>query len=137
MSMRVATFPTNTSGWPVSQVRSAAGPFTWVPSWRTPDASTGLPPSVMRHWPTASKFSSENPSGSMLRWQEAHTGLRRCDSTRSRTDVGFVTGALSSSAGTFGGGIGSGSPISVVRMYLPRMTGEVRVATDVTDSTLP
>ena len=44
---------------------------------------------------------------------------------------------LSSSVGTFGSGGGGGVLRKVDRMYLPRNTGDVLVATDVSDSTLP
>ena len=51
-------------------------------------------PSVVRHWPTASKFSRLKPSGSMRAWQLAHTGLARCRSSISRTDRGLADLAL-------------------------------------------
>ena len=41
----------------------------------------------MRHWPTASKFSSEKPSGSITLWHAAQAGFLRCSSMRSRTVV--------------------------------------------------
>ena len=52
----------------------------------TPVASTGLPPSLIRHRPVTSKFSSARPSGSITRWHDAHAGFFRCSSIRSRTD---------------------------------------------------
>ena len=42
------------------------GPFKGVPSTRTPLALIGLPLSSVRHIPTASKFSSAKPSGSII-----------------------------------------------------------------------
>ena len=44
---------------------------------------------------------------------------------------------LSSSAGTFGGGGGGGVPRRFSRIHLPRITGEVRVAYEVTVRMLP
>ena len=44
---------------------------------------------------------------------------------------------LSSSAGTFGSGGGGGAPKMLRSTHTPRSTGDVRVAYDVTDSTLP
>ena len=73
-----------------------------------------------------------------MRWHDAHIGLPRCSSICCRTVLGAAGPlALSSSVGTFGGGGGGGVFRNVVRMNLPRSTGEVRVATDVSDSTLP
>ena len=56
--------------------------------------------------PTASKFSSPKPIGSMRRWQEAHWGSSWCSRSRSRV----VSSSPSSrvSCGTFGGA-GGGS----------------------------
>ena len=60
----------------------------------------------------------------------------RCSSMRSRTDSGFATwpvrlSAFSVSAGTFGGGGGGGVPSSTSITYLPRCTGDVRMAVEV------
>ena len=70
-----------------------------------------MPPSLTRHLPVASKFSSARPSGSITRWHDVHAGLLRCCSMRSRTDSARPDSAVpfvSSSAGTFGGGGGGG-----------------------------
>src|SRR5262245_34682917 len=75
----------------------------------------------------------------MIRWHDAHTGLLRCSSICCRTVFGAVAAPLllSSSVGTFGGGGGGGVFRNVLRMYFPRSTGEVRVATDVSARMLP
>jgi hypothetical protein len=72
-----------------------------------------------------------------MRWQDAQVGFWRWRSNCSRTVFGAPCLLLSSSVGTFGTGGGGGVLKNVVRTYLPRKTGEVRVATDVSDSTLP
>ena len=41
------------------------GPFNTVPSGKLPLASIAASPSRSRHWPTASKFSSAKPNGSI------------------------------------------------------------------------
>src|SRR5438552_67141 len=84
----------------------------------------------------ALKFSSANPTGSIVRWQLAHTALLRCAASRSR--IGRLADTvLSSSDGTFGRGGGGGAPKILPRTHTPRMIGDVRVAYDVTASTLP
>src|SRR5690606_6024127 len=101
------------------------------------EASTGCSStSRSRHCPIASKFSSGNPAGSIVRWQLAHAALLRCAAKRSRIDK-FAAITLSSSAGTFGGGGGGGAPSTLLNTNTPRSTGDVRVAYDVTDNTLP
>ena len=102
---------------------------TGVPSTRTPDESIGTPLSVSRHLPIRSKFSSENPIGSMILWQEAQTGCVRCNSSRSRSVLGFFAfGSASRFTSTPGGGSGGGAPRRFCRTHLPRITGDVRVA---------
>jgi hypothetical protein len=58
---------------------------------------------------------------------------------RSRTvsTLPAISPLVSSSVGTFGGGAGGGEPIITSITHLPRITGEVRSATDVSTSTLP
>src|SRR5262245_46745988 len=94
-----------------------------------------LSPSLSRHRPTGSKFSSANPTGSIVRWQLAHTGSLRWAASLSR--IGRLPGTFPSSAGTFGSGGGGGAPKILLNTHTPRITGEVRVAKDVTDRTLP
>src|SRR5581483_3368258 len=84
----------------------------------------------------ALKFSSEKPTGSIVRWQLAQTALLRCAASRSRMGR-FDATLLSSSAGAFGGGGGGGGPKGFFSTESPRRTGDVRVAYDVTDNTLP
>src|SRR5437867_7698294 len=96
----------------------------------------GLPSSKVRQRPTASKFSSEKPTGSIRLWQPAQAELARCSVNRSRTERVADT-VLSLNAGTFGNGGGGGVPMILSRIHLPRITGEVRVAYDVTVRMLP
>ena len=58
---------------------------------------------------------------------------------RSRVDsvLPSSTALVSSSSGTFGGGGGGGEPSSTSITHLPRSTGEVRSAIEVSSSTLP
>ena len=58
---------------------------------------------------------------------------------RSRTESSWppLAPPVSSSAGTLGGGAGGGDPSSTSITHLPRCTGEVRSATEVSSSTLP
>ena len=73
----------------------------------------------------------------MRAWQLAHTGLLRCSSIRSRTDVGLSDSSFSLRAGTSGGGAGGGAPSMFSSSHLPRTTGDVRVAYEVTVRMLP
>ena len=75
----------------------------------------------------------------MTRWHDVHAGFDRCSSMRSRTDRNAPVGRplVSSSAGTLGGGGGGGEPSSTCITHLPRCTGDVRSATDVSSSMLP
>ena len=73
----------------------------------------------------------------MSLWQLAHTGFARCcfhplahRARRSRP-------SLSSSGGTSAGGGGGGVPSRLSSIHLPRTTGEVRSACDVTVRMLP
>ena len=77
--------------------------------------------------------------GSMKRWQELQTGLVRCASIRSRvvSRRPAAVAGLASKAGTFGGGGGGGVPMSTSMTHLPRSTGDVRPAMEVSCSTLP
>src|SRR5579862_5985189 len=110
-------------------------PSITVPSGRLPVASIGDSPSLLRYFPTASKFSSAKPSGSSLEWHDAQATLARCFSNVSRRLLAVVL-AVSSRVGTFGGGGGGGAFKILSRIHLPRNTGEVRVGYDVTISTL-
>ena len=58
---------------------------------------------------------------------------------RSRVDSSLppAVALVASSAGTFGGGGGGGDPSSTSMIHLPRITGEVRSATDVSTRMLP
>ena len=129
--------PTTASGRLSSALRKLDGPSSIVPSTSWLDGSIENPASMVRHWPVPSKFSSESPIGSMILWQAAHTGLLRCSSIRSRTEAGFAPTTDSLRGGTFGGGSGGGLPRIFSRIHLPRWTGEVRLAFEVTSSMLP
>ena len=128
--------PTNSSGRRRSAVSSPSTSANLLPSGRPPDASIGVPPSAVRRRPTASNFSSESPTGSIRLWHAAQTGLLRCSASRSRTDS-LPSTVLSFSAGTSGSGGGGGTPSRLSSTHLPRRTGEVRVAYDVTVRMLP
>src|SRR5262249_26444625 len=128
--------PTNTSDRPSNACLRLAGPSSLVPSTSCPEASIFVPPSVARHFPVRSKFSSENPIGSIILWHAAQTAFFRCSSIRSRTDVIFWLPSFSLSGGTLGGGRGGGVPKRFSRTHFPRETGEVRFATDVTSRKL-
>ena len=101
-----------------------------------PRHRSAMPASSVRHAPTASKFSSARPSGSITLWQLAHAGLARCCSIRARTVFG-APGVSSGNGGTTGGGGGGGVPIRLSRIHLPRTTGDVRSACDVTSRMPP
>src|SRR5207245_4601673 len=58
---------------------NSTGPLTLAPSHNSDDASIGTPPSppcLVRHFPSASKFSSAKPIGSMSLWQLAQGSFR-------------------------------------------------------------
>ena len=91
----------------------------------------------MRQRPTASKFSSAKPTGSIRLWQLAQAALARCCGQPLAHRRALPTTVLSFSAGTSGGGGGGGVPSRFSRIHLPRITGDVRVAYDVTVRMLP
>jgi len=61
------------AGW---RGRTACSITNWL------EESIGKPPSVVRNLPVRSKFSRENPIGSMILWHDAHTGFFRWASIR-------------------------------------------------------
>ena len=88
--------------------------------------------------PTASKFSSAKPSGSIRAWQLAHAGFARCCAiARASSAACRVCAFVSLSAGTSGGGGGGGVPSRFSSIHLPRSTGDVRCGYDVTVRMLP
>src|SRR5260370_13937915 len=91
--------------------RRLTGPSSFAPSNILPAASTRKPLSLVRHAPTASKFSRAKPMGSISLWQDEQAGLLRCSSKRSRTDKGLAVSWASFNAGTFGSGGGGGGPL--------------------------
>src|SRR6187401_3325773 len=101
----------------------------------------GLPPSCVRHVPTASKFSSANPIGSKILWHVAQEGLLVCNAITSRMVGVFVfpvvSAAFSFITGTLGGGSGGLTPRNVTRNHLPRTVGEVRAAYEVCVKSAP
>src|SRR3982751_2969486 len=74
----------------------------------------------------------ENPIGSITLWQPAQTALARCSSIVSRSERGLPFSDWAFNGGTFGGGGVGGTPSRLVRIHLPRCTGEVRLGYDVT-----
>ena len=118
--------------------RKPLAPSKALPSGATPDGSMDGPTSpgtpvssVVRQRPIASKFSSENPSGSMLRWHVAQAGFRRWTSINSRTDVGGAPSSRVPRSGTSAGGSAGGAPSRFSSTHLPRDTGDVRLAYEV------
>src|SRR5687767_15529235 len=86
----------------------------------------------------ASKFSSENPIGSIIRWHWMQSARTRCSTIRSRI-VGSLTeprasGLLAGSGGTSAGGSGGLMPSTFVMIHLPRVTGDVRSGFEVVRS---
>ncbi len=70
-----------------------------------PIASIGVPGlDVSRQAPTASKFSSAKPSGSMILWQPRTAGFARCSSIRSRIVCGAAPGSIFVAAARSRGG---------------------------------
>ena len=93
--------------------------------------------SIVRQTPTALKFSSAKPSGSISAWQLAQLGFARCAASRSRIVSVPPPSLVSSRSGTSAGGGGGGTPSRFSRIHLPRTTGEVRSGYDVTVRMLP
>ena len=75
----------------------------------------------------------------MNRWQALHVGFVRWISIRSRvvSERPSMTVAVSSRSGTAGGGGGGGTPRTTSITHLPRSTGDVRLAIDVSMRTEP
>src|SRR3954466_15191175 len=69
-------------------------------------------------------------------WQVAQTLLVRCSARRVRNVVGFAVDA-SRFTSTPGGGGEGGIPNTFSRIQAPRITGDVRFATEVTVRTAP
>src|SRR6185436_12888538 len=114
--------------------KAASSPSTsakLLPSGNPPVASMAAPSSAVRRRPTASNFSSESPTGSIRLWQLAQIGLLRCSASRLRPER-LPSTVLSLSAGTLGSGGGGGTPSRLSRIHLPRRTGDVLVAYEVT-----
>ena len=93
---------------------------------------------VTRHAPTASKFSSAKPIGSISLWQPAQAGFARCSSICSRIVSGFVQRRSSSlSGGTLARRRRRRRAEDVLEDPLAAQTGDVRSACDVTVRMLP
>ena len=133
------TFATNWSRC-CSEQRAQPGACPGTPrrSASVPDASTGVPASSVRHRPIGSKFSSANPSGSIMR-VAARAGrvlavllqplAHRRRSCRLRRDPAAPARRAAAAAAACRGSFSSS--------HLPRSTGEVRFGYDVTVSRLP
>ena len=119
--------------------RRLAGPSSFAPSYSLPVGSMRNPLSLVRHTPTASKFSSDNADRVHQFVAPAQVGLVRCSSMRSRTESGFVTchphflRAPEHSAAAEAAACPSRTSIT----YFPRRTGEVRIAIEVSVRMLP
>src|SRR5262249_39818272 len=111
-------------------LRKSSGPLALLPSHRSAEASIATPPSppcFRRQEPSASKFSSEKPMGSISLWQLAQGSILRCSVICSRSVMILSDSPLvSSSGGTFGGGSGGGVPRMFSKIHAPRFTGDVR-----------
>src|SRR4030095_5725592 len=106
-------------------VRSPSAPSNFVPSGNAPDASIGEPDSSRsRHLPTPSKCSSARPSGSIIEWQLAQTGLFRCAEIRSRIERTLPAKLGGLSGGTPGSGGGGGVPRRFSRIHFARSNGD-------------
>src|SRR5688500_19781253 len=72
-------------------------------------------------------------------WHALQVGLLRCASIRSRVvrTTPPLVPAVASRTGTLGGGGGGGVPRSTSITHFPRSTGDVRLAREVSVSTLP
>ena len=93
-------------------------------------------PRASRHAPTASKFSSANPSGSIVPVAARARRVGAMLSIRSRIVLG-ARPAVCSNGGTLAGGAGGGVPSRFSRIHLPRSVGAVRSACDVASRMLP
>src|SRR5690242_5876377 len=95
--------------------------------FRLEEASMVMPFSASRQAPAESKFSSDNPIGSICEWQEWQVGLVAWASRRWRTvlRVGLLT-SLTSEKSTLGGGGGVGEHSKMSSTALPRSVGEER-----------
>ena len=85
------------------------------------------PPCLVRHFPSASKFSSAKPIGSMSLVATGAGLILAVKRSSARASVRIFADppAASSSGGTFGGGSGGGVPRMFSRTQTPRLTGEV------------
>ena len=130
---------TNSSGRFSTALRRPMAPSKVLPSGSPPDASTGPPASLcVRHRPIASKFSVDKPDRiHQLMAARAHRRWRDAGPS-ARAWSGFShPDSFSGSGGTFSGGGGTGVPSRFSRIHLPRRTGDVRFAYDVTVMMLP
>ena len=130
--------PTNSSGRLSSACRSATTPSTCGAVGqlaRRVDRGAGLARCATRRPRRSSPARSR--SGPSPCDSSRRPDSRRCSAIRSRIVRGFCPFSLSSSAGTSGGGGGGGVPSMFSRIHLPRTTGDVRSACDVSARMLP
>ena len=130
---------TNTSERLSSACRRLAGPSSGVPSTSWLDASIGR--AAIARAPPADQvevLEREPDRIHDLDGTRAHVGFSRCISIfcAQRRRLWRLLDS-SSSGGTFGGGSGGGTPSRFSSTHLPRDTGDVRFATDVTSRKLP
>ena len=93
--------------------------------------------SIVRQRPTASKFSSASPIGSITPWHCRQPGFDRWLSSRARSVFGASPLGCDRSVSTSGGGGVGGVPISLPITHAPRSTGDVRLPYDVWSSIAP
>jgi hypothetical protein len=98
-------------------------------------------PVVVRQMPIPSKFSRENPIGSIRLWHCTQSGRTRWSSIFWRIVGSAALPAASAtrggSGGTSGGGSGGLTPRTLVMIHLPRVTGDVRSGFDVVTRNAP
>ena len=127
-----------TSGASAMRLRSVTTPSTRRPVRQLPEASIGaarVHASAMRRPRRSSRARSRSGPSPCGSWRRP--GSRGARSICSRIVRGCHRLPLSSSGGTSGGGGGGGVPSRFSRIHLPRTTGDVRSACDVTVRMLP
>ena len=117
---------------------SPCGPENVSPPGSFPDASISPPSSRVRHLPITSKFSSANPSGSIRDVAGCAGGIAPVPlHLLPRGQLSPVGRAFIERRHAGGGGGGGGEFSRLSRIHLPRSTGDVLAAWDVSSRMLP